>query len=199
MMAIIGLEALAVAAPVASPEAQAQQARQKPAAKSEDRKAAKKPRQYQLGTLTLSSIWTHQSASRNGAAFLKINNAGEEDDALIDASTPVAKRIELHGPAEGGEVWQTSRVDEIPMPQKAATTLTGTGLHLKLIGLRGALKAGEIIPITLTFERAGAITVQAEVLSPNDAAEMIERSKPKEAKPAKKPAPKRNQRRRRRQ
>lgn len=149
-------------------------------------KKAEKPVVYRLGDLTLSRIWSHSSATRNGAAFLQITNASEDDDALIDASTPVAKRIELHGAGNIGETWRTLRVDEIPTPAKEDTVLTGATMHLKLIGLRGALKAGEEIPVTLTFERAGAITVKAKVLSAEDAAKMIELTRKRKT-PAAKP------------
>ena len=165
LIALTIIMVFATAAPVA-----AQQQQKKPAAV----KKAAKPVIYRLGDLTLSRIWSHSSATRNGAAYLQVKNASEDDDALIDASTPVAKRIELHGQGNIGEAWRTLRVDEIPMPAKQDTVLTGATMHLKLIGLRGALKAGEEIPVTLTFERAGAITVKAKVLSAEDAAKMIE-------------------------
>lgn len=160
-------------------------AQQKPK-QTEAEKKAEKPLEYRLGDLTLRRIWSHSSVTRNGAAFLKIRNASEDDDALIDASTPVAKRIELHGPSTNANAWRTARVDEIPTPAKLETSLTGTTLHLKLIGLRGPLKAGEDVPITLTFERAGAITVKARVLAPDDAAKMIENSATRKTKPARK-------------
>ena len=167
MRRLVALALLIAVAPTGPAAAQQQQ--KKPATEKKQ-----KPAVYRIGDLTLSAIWSHSSATRNGAAFLKIKNASEDDDALIDASTPVAKRIELHGPGNIGEAWRTLRVDEIPTPAKQDTVLTGASLHLKLIGLRGALKAGEEIPITLTFERAGAITVKARVLSSEDAAKMIE-------------------------
>lgn len=187
----------AAVVPAAIVPAEAQQAqRKKPADKKAEKK--KKAPTYRIGDLTLSQIWSHHSTGRNGAAFLRINNAGEDDDALIDASTPIAKRVELHGPAESGEAWKTSRVDEIPTVAKQDTVLTGLTLHLKLIGLRGALNAGEKVPITLTFERAGAITVQASVLSAEDAAAMIEKVTPSKPEAAPKKQRKRRKTRRRR-
>ncbi len=155
-------------ATVLSP-AQAQQARL-------SQENAERPPAYRLGDLTVGGVSAHQSASRDGAAYLRIGNAGEDDDALIDASSSFAKRVELRGPVPGGEVWETGRVDAIPAPAGQETVLTAATLHLRLVGLRGILSVGRSVPITLTFERAGAITVQARVLSPNEAAAIIERS-----------------------
>lgn len=184
LVALAVVMALAPAWPVVA------QQKKKPAPE----KKAEKPIIYRLGDLTLSAIWSHSSATRNGAAFLKIKNASEDDDALIDASTPVAKRVELHGTGNIGEAWRTLRVDEIPTPAKQDTVLTGATMHLKLIGLRGALKAGEEIPVTLTFERAGAITVKAKVLSAEDAAKMIELTRTGKAPVAKPKRPMRSAR-----
>ena len=37
------------------------------------------------------------------------------------------------------------------------------GIHLMLMGLTAPLKKGESVPLTLTFAKAGAATVQLEV------------------------------------
>ena len=134
------------------------------------------PAPYRLADLTIGDVWAYQSASRDGAAFLKIGNAGKDDDALIDASTPFAKRVELRGPVPGGEYWETVRVDAIRAPARQVTDLRAPALYLRLVGLRGNLRVGRTVTITLTFEQAGAITVEAQVLSANDAAAIIEKT-----------------------
>ncbi len=136
------------------------------------------PAVYRLGDLTVGDVWAHQSTKRNGAAYLRIDNAGESADALIDASTPLSKRVELRGPVPGSGTWDTGRVDAIPAPARTATELTAAASHLRLVGLRGNLSVGGTVRITLTFEQAGAITVKARVLSANDAAAIIERITP---------------------
>ena len=167
---------------IVAPPAQAQrtvttQETQEPQEKSQE------PAPYRLADLTIGDVWAHQSARRDGAAYLRIGNAGKDDDALIDASTPFAKRVELRGPVPGGEVWETGRVDAIPAPARQVTDLTAMALHLRLVGLRSNLRAGESVNITLTFEQAGAITVEARVLSANDAAAIIEKTMPPSMRP----------------
>ena len=143
----------------------------------------REPAAYRLADLTIGEIWAYQSTSRDGAAYLRIGNAGEDDDALIDASTPFAKQVELRGPVPGGEAWETGPVEAIPAPARQVTDLAATALHLRLVGLRGFLRVGGTVNITLTFERAGAITVEARVLSANDAAAIIEKTVPQTARP----------------
>ena len=167
-----GISGLAAAAPAAL--AQAQQ----PADPSAPEKTGQ-PAVYRLGDLTVGDVWAHQSTKRNGAAYLRIDNAGESADALIDASTPLSKRVELRGPVPGGGTWDTGRVDAIPAPARTATELTAAASHLRLVGLRGILSVGGTVRITLTFEQAGAITVKARVLSANDASAIIEKIMPR--------------------
>jgi copper(I)-binding protein len=39
----------------------------------------------------------------------------------------------------------------------------GKGLHIMLIGLKQALKAGDKVPVTLVFEKAGKVDVELMV------------------------------------
>lgn len=136
------------------------------------------PAVYRLGDLTVGDVWAHQSTKRNGAAYLRIDNTGKSADALIDASTPLSKRVELRGPVPGGGASDAGRVDAIPAPARTVTELTAAASHLRLVGLRGILSVGGTVRITLTFEQAGAITVKARVLSANDASAIIEKIMP---------------------
>ena len=144
---------------------------------------------YRLGDLKVGDVWAHQSTKRNGAAYLTIDNAGESADALIDASTPLSKRVELRGPVPRGGTWDTGRVDAIPAPAGKVTELTAAASHLRLVGLRGILSVGGTVRITLTFEQAGAITVKARVLSANDASAIIEEIAPGRSGPPPQGAP----------
>ena len=184
------LSGLAIVAPPAQAQrtATTQETQEKPPEAQETQEKPPEPAPYRLADLTIGDVWAYQSASRDGAAFLKIGNAGKDDDALIDASTPFAKRVELRGPAPGGGMWETGRVDAVPAPARQVTDLTAKALHLRLVGLRGNLRVGKTVNITLTFEQAGAITVEARVLSANEAAAIIEKTMPRPTRPDARPA-----------
>ena len=113
-LAPLALGAAIVAAGLAGPATVLSPAQAQQVGTSQDE--TEQPPAYRLGDLTVGSISAHQSASRDGAAYLRIGNAGEDDDALIDASTPIAKRVELRGPVPGGEVWETGST---PFPPPA--------------------------------------------------------------------------------
>ncbi|MFN3565651.1 MAG: copper chaperone PCu(A)C [Burkholderiaceae bacterium] len=119
---------------------------------------------HRAGDLTIEDAWARASAGgqTNGAAYLKIKNAGATDK-LIAASAPVAEVVELHTHAMDGTTMRMRKVDAIDVAGGATTELKPGGLHVMLIGLKAPLKAGTKFPLTLKFDRAGEVKVDVEV------------------------------------
>ena len=55
-------------------------------------------------------------------------------------------------------------LDALDLPAGRMVRFAPGGMHLMLMGLAGKLDEGASFPLTLTFERAGAITVGVPVL-----------------------------------
>jgi copper(I)-binding protein len=107
--------------------------------------------------LSIEAPWTRAAAQGGqGAGYLTIRNGGA-DDRLLSATSPAATRLELHTVQRDGEVVRMREVDAILVPARGAVTLRPGGLHLMLIGLTRPLAAGETVPVTLRFERAGEV------------------------------------------
>lgn len=109
-----------------------------------------------------------RSSMRNattGAAFMTIQNSGDEDDQLIDARSDVAKLIELHTHKESDQgVMQMIHVPEgFTIPAGGSHALARGGDHVMFMGLNGALVHGETVSVTLVFEKAGEIIVEIPV------------------------------------
>lgn len=104
-------------------------------------------------------------AATTGAAYLTVHNSGAADDALIAAATPVAETAELHTHEMDGGVMRMRRMDLVDIPAGETVTFEPGGLHVMLFGLSAPLRAGGTFPITLTFDGAGDITVEASVVS----------------------------------
>lgn len=99
-----------------------------------------------------------------GAAFMTIVNSGTTADRLVKASSPVAQVTELHTHLHEDGVMRMRAVPTIEIPAKADTRLAPGGLHVMLIGLKAPLTEGETVPVTLSFEHAGELTVTVPVL-----------------------------------
>jgi hypothetical protein len=122
--------------------------------------------------ITVTDAWARSSSAMAsaGAAYATITNAGSAADALIGASSPAAATVEVHETvvmgspdASGGGMMGMQPVARVEIPAGGSLQLKPGSYHVMLIGLVKDLKAGDTIDLTLKFERAGAITVKAQV------------------------------------
>ena len=122
--------------------------------------------------ITVTDAWARSSSAMAsaGAAYATITNAGSAADSLIGASSPAAATVEVHETvvmgspdASGGGMMGMQPVARVEIPAGASLQLKPVSYHVMLIGLVKDLKAGDTIDLTLKFERAGAITVKAQV------------------------------------
>ena len=97
------------------------------------------------------------------AGYLEIRNNGKEADRLLSASTPVAKRVEMHITQRDGEVVTMREVKSLDIPAGGTRKLEPGGTHLMLIELAQPLKQGERFRLRLRFERAGDLEADVEV------------------------------------
>ena len=102
------------------------------------------------------------AVAQAGAAFMTIRNGGAAD-RLVKAETPASERTELHTVTRDGDVMRMRMLEWIDVPAGGEATLRPGGLHVMLLGLRQPLKEGATVPLTLVFEKAGAITVEVPV------------------------------------
>ena len=105
------------------------------------------------------------ASAKSGAVFLVLTNAGGTDDTLIAATTPVAERAELHTHLQDGNgVMRMVEVEDgFPVPAGGSHPLARGGDHVMLMGLTGPLADGDSFPLTLTFEKAGDVTIDVVV------------------------------------
>jgi periplasmic copper chaperone A len=96
------------------------------------------------------------------AGYFTIRNAGARD-RLVSASSPMAKAVEIHTHRKGpGGVMRMEMLKKgVVVPAKAEVAFKPGGLHLMLFGVNAAIKDGDAVPVTLVFEKAGAMNVMA--------------------------------------
>jgi copper(I)-binding protein len=122
---------------------------------------------WTLGDLTVQHAWSRASigAARPGVFYVEIINGGTTDDALTGIATPAAAMPMLHETVVTDGIASMPHAISVPVAAGATTTLAPGGFHGMLMDLTAALKEGDSFPVTLTFERAGAVTVDVEVVS----------------------------------
>lgn len=123
---------------------------------------------YELGKLRVSQPWARATARHvpNGAVYMTLSIAGMTADRLIAVSTPVAKRAALHTLLMDKGIMKMRPVKAIEVSPGSPTSLEPGGLHIMLMGLKAPLKEGQLIPLRLTFARAGTLDIEALVQKP---------------------------------
>jgi copper(I)-binding protein len=119
-----------------------------------------------LGDLTIEHAWSRATigADRPGVFYVAITNNGSTDDALIGIATPAAGMPMLHETVVTDGVASMPHAMSIPVPAGQTVELAPGGYHGMLMGLTTALKEGDSFPVTLTFQNAGEVIVNVEVL-----------------------------------
>lgn len=97
-----------------------------------------------------------------GAVYLTIHNAGAAD-RLVKVMTEASEKTEIHQTLMEDGRMKMRPVELLELPQGAEVVLQPGEMHLMLMGLKQALHEGEAVPLTLTFERAGPMQIQARV------------------------------------
>ena len=97
------------------------------------------------------------------AGYLEIRNNGKDADRLLSASTPAAKRVELHVTEHSNHIAKMRQLRAFEVPGRERLALSPGGAHLMLVDIVQPLKKGERFPLTLRFERAGELEVEVEV------------------------------------
>jgi hypothetical protein len=115
------------------------------------------------GAVAVSNVWARASATQTSAAYLTIENKTDEADTLLDARSPVAERVEIHDMTMEDMVMRMRKLDDLPVAAGESVALAPGGKHIMLIGLSGPLEEGASVPLTLVFEKAGEIAVEAPV------------------------------------
>jgi periplasmic copper chaperone A len=112
-------------------------------------------------TLIINNTYANPSYGQTavGAAFLTITNPTDQPDALLGASSPDAGRIELHTNEMKNDIMRMRKLETMPIAPHGTVVFASGGNHLMLFRLKRPLAKGMRIPMTLQFQRAGAIAV----------------------------------------
>lgn len=99
-----------------------------------------------------------------GGAYLTVTNRGPGEDRVLNVTSPVAEKIQFHAMTVDNDVAKMTRLLAIELPPGVPVVFKPGGIHMMLLGLNRQLKEGETVPLILTFEKAEAIELDAQVL-----------------------------------
>lgn len=117
------------------------------------------------GKLMIHDPWVREAPplSKVLAAYLVVENKGEQIRTLNGASSPAFERIEMHKTEIRGGVANMLRQDKVEIPGEGNMAFESGGYHLMLIGPLKPLHAGDRVELSLSFANGELIKVNAEV------------------------------------
>ena len=129
--------------------------------------------------VTVKDAWVRATVAQQKAtgAFMQLQSA--QDAKLVSAQSPVAGVVEVHEMAMDGGVMKMRAVPSLALPAGKAVDLKPGGYHVMLMDLKGQVKDGDTVPVTLVVEgkdgqrqnidiKASARTAAAPVMKSGD-------------------------------
>ena len=121
---------------------------------------------YKLGPLVIDHPWSR--ATPKGApvagGYMKITNTGSMPDRLVGGATEAARRFEIHEMSTDGGVM---RMRELPngveIAPGATVELKPGSYHIMMMNLVKPFVKGDRVKASLTFERAGTVSIEFAV------------------------------------
>ena len=118
------------------------------------------------GDLVITQAWSRATpgGAKIAGGYLTIENKGGAPDRLIGGAGDVAGKVEIHEMAMNNGVMTMRPLDKgLAIEPGKTVKLAPGGYHLMLMDLKGPLKQGDTVPLTLEFEKAGKVKLSLDV------------------------------------
>ena len=122
--------------------------------------------EVKAGDLVISQAWSRATpnGAKIGTGYFTIENKGTTADKLVGVSGEVSDKIEVHEMSMNNGVMKMRPVDGgLTIEPGKTIKLAPNGYHLMIMDLKGPLKQGGKVPVTLEFEKAGKVAITLDV------------------------------------
>ena len=112
-------------------------------------------RDASAGAIRIDTPWARATppAAPTGAGYMSLINEGKEADRLLEITSPIAARADIHTMEIVGDV---SRMRW----QKDGVELKPGGVHIMFLELKQPIRPETKVPVTLVLQRAGKVEVE---------------------------------------
>jgi periplasmic copper chaperone A len=122
--------------------------------------------EVKAGDIVITQAWARATpgGAKIGGGYLTIENKGSAPDRLIGGSAEIAGKVEVHEMAMKNGVMTMRPLDNgLTIEPGKTVKLAPGGYHLMMFDLKGPLKQGDKLPLTLDFEKAGKVKLSLDV------------------------------------
>lgn len=117
---------------------------------------------FKAGDLEIEHPWSRETptGARVAGGYFTVKNTGSTPDRLVSITSDISAKAELHQmTVSDGVMTMRQVVGGLEIPAGGAVELEPGGYHLMFIDLKSQPKKGESFAATLTFEKAGSVSV----------------------------------------
>jgi periplasmic copper chaperone A len=119
-----------------------------------------------MSTITVEQPWARATpgGAMTGAVYMTLANKAKDADRLTAASSDVASKVQIHEMSVVNGIMKMRQLTNgLPIPAGGSVTLKPGSFHVMLIGLKKPLVEGQTLPLTLTFAKAGNISITVPI------------------------------------
>ena len=98
---------------------------------------------------------------KSTGAFMQLT--AQADTRVVQVTSPIAGVAEIHEMAMDKDVMKMRAVPALPLPAGKVVELKPGSYHLMLMDLKGPVKAGDVVPVTLVLESRDGLRSTLEV------------------------------------
>ncbi len=122
------------------------------------------PKSEGPASVAATDAWCRVAPSTARAGGCYVTLTATTKDRLTAVETSAAERAEIHTMSMDRDVMRMRELEDgLELPRGQPVALKPGAEHLMLIGPRQPLTAGGAVPLTLRFEKAPPVTVEAPV------------------------------------
>jgi periplasmic copper chaperone A len=124
---------------------------------------------FKAGSLQIDHPWSRATptGAKVAAGYLTIKNTGTAPDRLTGGTSPAAGKVEIHEMSMDKGVMKMRPVPEgVEIKPGQSVELKPSSFHLMIMDLKQPIERGKPFKASLTFEKAGPVEVEFEVVAP---------------------------------
>ena len=110
--------------------------------------------------------WVRATVAQQKATGAFMQLTAKTDSKLVEAKSPVAGVVEIHEMVMDKDVMKMRQIPGLALAAGKTVDLKPGGYHVMLMDLKGQVKEGDIVPVTLVFEGKDGKRESVEVKAP---------------------------------
>ncbi len=117
-------------------------------------------------TVTVKNAWVRATVAQQSATGAFMQLTAESDIRVVQASSPIAGVVEIHEMAMENDVMKMRAVPALELPAGKTVELKPGGYHVMLMDLKGPVREGDLVSVSLVLENKAGQRETLEIKAP---------------------------------